>query len=231
VREGCALREPGRARCVLDVDRLVRGERGLDLLELRLAHGLTPCEQTDPVVLEDERLPELGALAPHLGEHRDVVRLAEATGEHEGADARPLQRVLELTCLVGRVDVDEDRADARGGVLRDHPLVAVRRPDPDAVALRDAACQEAASGAVDVVPEPRPRRAVAVPAVDERLSLGETTNGLTQALADGLVEKRRVGRAAGVRVCRIDERRGSHLTRSSPVPEPGASGPARRRYP
>ena len=39
---------------------------------------------------------------------------------------------------VGRVDVDQDRADLGGGVLRDRPLGAVRRPDADPVALRDA---------------------------------------------------------------------------------------------
>ena len=62
------------------------------------------------------------------------------------------QGVLQLGGLVGGVDVDEDGADAGGGVLDDDPLMAVGRPDADAVAGRDAGGEEVAGGLRDRVP-------------------------------------------------------------------------------
>ena len=75
-----------------------------------------------------------------------VIRLAEAAGVQEHADAGLAQDVLQLGGLVGGVDVDEDGADAGGGVLDDDPLEAIGRPDADAVARRDAQGQQAAGG-------------------------------------------------------------------------------------
>src|SRR5438093_112079 len=74
----------------------------------------------------------------------EVVGLAEALGHQEQFHARLIERVFEFRRLVGRVDVDEDRADAGRGVLHDDPLVAVRRPDADALALGDAEVEQRA---------------------------------------------------------------------------------------
>ena len=94
-----------------------------------------------------------GTCRSHLGEHRDVVGLPEAARHHQQAHAGLAQRVLELGGLVGRVDRDEDRADSRGRELQDEPLVAVRRPDPDAVAPAHAVGDQRAGRQPDLLPE------------------------------------------------------------------------------
>ena len=68
-------------------------------------------------------------------DHRDVVGGLERPGGDEHPDARLREHVGELVGAVRRVDVDEDRADLRGGELDEHPLGGVRRPDADPVAL------------------------------------------------------------------------------------------------
>ena len=73
-----------------------------------------------------------------------VGGLAEAAAQQQDAHAGLVQDVLQLAGLVGGVDVDEDRADAGGGVLDDDPLEAVGRPDADAVAVPDAEGEQAA---------------------------------------------------------------------------------------
>src|SRR6266511_829441 len=76
--------------------------------------------------------------SPDIGNHRAVVAGLECRGRHQGPDAGLVEHVGELMGAVRRVDVDEDRADLRGGVLDHHPLRPVRRPDADPVTLRDA---------------------------------------------------------------------------------------------
>ena len=91
--------------------------------------------------------------AARLREHRDVVRVPEAAGHDQQAHAGLAERVRQLGRLVGRVDGDEDRADPGGGELRHDPLVAVRRPDPDAVALADPAGEQSSRRGVDLEPQ------------------------------------------------------------------------------
>ena len=80
---------------------------------------------------------ERRALAADLVDHRRVVARLERRRGDQQADRRLVQHVLQLVAAVRRVDVDEDRADLRGGVLDEDPLGTVRRPDADAIALRD----------------------------------------------------------------------------------------------
>jgi hypothetical protein len=56
----------------------------------------------------------------------------------------------EHTRPVGRVDVDQDGADARRGQLQQQPLDVVGRPDADAVALAEADAEQAARKPVDL---------------------------------------------------------------------------------
>ena len=111
VRERGALGEAGRARRVLDVDRVVELERRLALRELAPSTTAAPSARSVvPVVLEHERLRERRAArrAP-----RRASRRSRSARKPRAATSRLtptlLQRVLELGRLVGRVDVDEDR--------------------------------------------------------------------------------------------------------------------------
>jgi hypothetical protein len=106
--------------------------------------------------------------------------------------------VPQLTRLVGGIDRDEDRADARGRVLDDDPLEPVRRPDADAVARPDAVGDQRTGRPVDLAPELGVRRAIALVADHQRLAFGETGDGPAQRRADRLVEEGDVGLAASV---------------------------------
>ena len=88
------------------------------------------------------------------------------------------EHVADLVRAVGRVDVDEDRADPGGGVLDEEPLEQVRRPDPDPVALLDAARQEAAGDPLDLGVQFAVGQAPAGRDVDDRLPVAEPLDGL-----------------------------------------------------
>ena len=130
---------PGR---VLNVDRVVAVQACLALGQRRFADRRRLVEQRLPAVVEDHYLLQCGTLGTHAVEDGGVVGGPEALRVQQETQPRLIDGVLELVRLVGRVDVDEDGADAGGRVLRDDPFVAVRRPDADPVALGDAACEQ-----------------------------------------------------------------------------------------
>jgi hypothetical protein len=136
----------------------------------------------------------------------------------EELDADLDERVLELCRLVRGIDVDENRTHTRRRELRHDPLVSVRRPDADAVALLDAAGKEAPGCEVDLLTQLGVRRSVALVADDERLPGGMELDGSPERLADRRIEQGDDRRAGGVRVCApisgggaSPERAGCHL--------------------
>jgi hypothetical protein len=209
VREQGALGKAGRARRVLDVDRVARPERRLTLGELAVSDAPARGQERIPVVSEHDRDAQLGAAAAHLLEHRHIVGLAEAAGHHQHAHARLAQRVLELGRLVGGVDRHQDPADARGRELRHDPLVTIRSPDPDAVTLAHAVRHERARGRVHLPPQLAIGRPVALVGHHERLAFAEALDRPAQVLADRLLQQRDVARPARVgHVCRRGDRIG-----------------------
>ena len=126
-----------------------------------------------------------------------VAGLERARG-HQQPQTGLVDRVGQLVGAVGGVDVDQDGAGLRGGVLQDRPLRAVRRPDADAVALRDAGAHEAAGQGGDVAVELGPGPAPAAGHLDERLAVGVRRGGAAEVVADRLLEERYVGLAAGL---------------------------------
>ena len=75
------------------------------------------------------------ALRPDLLDHAHVVRGLERRRSDQRSHPRLVEHVSEFVRAVGRIDVDQDRADLGRRVLDDGPLRAVRRPDADAVTL------------------------------------------------------------------------------------------------
>ena len=142
---------------------------------------------------------------------------------------------------VGRVEVDEDGADAGGGVLDEHPLRAVGAPDADAVTLLDAGREEAAGQVVDRGVELRVRQAHVLEGDDERLVVGEAGDRRREVLADRLADEGHRGRAVRVGLDHLGHRshplgcapatvrvaavlcRGGHI-RASPRPERPRAG-------
>ena len=191
-----ALGESRGARGVLDVDRVLRGQPGGDLLEFLLAHRFGGRPDLVPGLATDEDDPlERRDLVADLLDHRGVVARLERRCRDEDLDAGLVEDVLQFVGAVGRVDVDEDRADLRGGVLNEGPLAAVGRPDADPVALDDADPGEPAGQPVDVGGEPGIRPTLADSAVDHRFTVGEPRHCRVEVGGDGLVDEGEIGLA------------------------------------
>jgi len=103
-----------------------------------------------------------------------------------------VEHVLELGRAIGGVDVDEDRADGCGRVLGDDPLIAIRRPDADAVARLHSACHQAASGSFAFLDELAIREAAVLVRDHERVAVSEARRGAAQVVKDGFAQKRSV---------------------------------------
>ena len=207
VSERGPLREARRARGVLDVDRVVELERGLELMQLVCLDLRRVALEGIPPVLQHQRLAQGGAPALDLGEHGAVVGLAKPGGQDQEAGAGLVERVLELARPVRRVDVDQDRAHRRGRVLHDHPLVAIGGPDADAVAFLHTARHQAASDLLALRDELAVGRAVALMRDDERFAVAVPRSGAAQVGEDGLAEKRLL--ASPVDIAQLSHR--SHL--------------------
>ena len=134
VAQGRALGEAGRARGVLDVDRVVGVEPGHPLGQPLGVDAGAAVHQLVPARLADEHdVGQRRALAADLLDHRAVVRALVRDGADQQPHAGLVDDVGQLVAAVGRVDVDQDRADLGRGVLQQGPLRAVRRPDADPV--------------------------------------------------------------------------------------------------
>ena len=145
-----------------------------------------------PAVLEGDGLAQRRQARAHLGDHGAVVARAKGARVEQQARRRLRERVLDLGGLVGRVEVDEDGAGAGAGELRDHPLVAIGRPQADAIAAGDAVGEETAGDDRRLVGQRAPRGAVALRAHDERIALAEAGGSASERAADGVSQKRRV---------------------------------------
>ena len=196
MRKGRALREPGRTRRVLDVDRLVEVELRLSSLQGLARNTVTGGEQLVPVLAEDD--PPSQRRRVHLAEQPDVVGVLEAPRRDQHRAARLPQRVLELVRPVGRIDVDEDRADLGGRELDDHPLRVVRRPDADPVAARHAGRHHPARAPIDLGVQLVVRPADALVARDERIRGAVGRDRLVPHPPDRLRAERRLPRARRV---------------------------------
>src|SRR6266542_3007664 len=186
-------------RCPEHRQTLVFDEEWAGLVEEgRLAVDAPPLREVRPRPVDDERLAVLRAALDLLAHHLDVARLPESLRDDEEARPGLLQHVLELVRAVGGVHVDEDGADAGGRVLRHDPLEAVRRPDPDPVALLHAAGEEPSRDEPRLLPQLAVRGAVALVRHDERVAIREALDRAPQVLTDRLSEQRHVARAVHV---------------------------------
>ena len=159
---------------------------------------------------------EIGQVGPDLVDHRHVVGRLEVGRRHQAAAPGLLQRVAHLVGAVGRIDVDEDHADARRRVLHEHPLRAVRRPDPDPVAALEAARHERPGELVDAVVELGVGPTHVLVADHQRLAVGVPLGGRVEVVADRALEERYVGRSDCVREAGL--RHGSTCSTGVDVP-------------
>ena len=163
---------PGRQRPLVENDHMpqVRQLRGLQ------------SRRIDAVDLRRERA--------HHGEI--VARLQRARHDQDFA-LHLVERVFELGALVGRVDVDQDRADARGAELRVKPFGAVGRPDADAVAALHTEREQAGRDVVGMAAQIVPGQALAA-CEDRRVARAVARAGAIEKLRDGHELERIVAR-------------------------------------
>ena len=197
--ERCPLWEAGRAGGVLDVDRIVERQLGHPLIELLGRTCVTTPDEAIPVGGSDEDRPlQRRALPRNLADHRPVVARLELGCRHQQPCTRLAQHEGQLVGAVGRVDVDEDCADCSGGVLRQYPLGAVRRPDGDPITLVDTNLEQATSDAIDISAELGIGPPPPCWSVDHRVPVAEAGDGPAQVVADRAPEQRYVRRTARV---------------------------------
>jgi len=199
VRKRRALGEARRAGGVLDVDRVVRRKRGLLLREqLRRTLPSLVQQRVPEFATDQDDVLELRRLRFRGFDHARVVGRLELLRRDHHLDPGLVQHELQLMRAVCRVDVDQDRADLRRRVLRERPLGTVRRPDADAVALRDTEIEQPERERVDLGRQLAVRPALARGPVDERVPVRERQRGAVEVVADGVPEQRDVGDSRGV---------------------------------
>ena len=149
------------------------------------------------------RRARAGALRPCRSlddrlDHRAVVAGLERLGAEQQPQPRLVDGVGELVGAVGRVDVDQDRADLGGGVLRDRPLRAVRRPHPDPVALLDPGADQPPGERVHVAVELGVGPSPPGGELDQRLVVAVRRDGPLEVGPDRLLDQGRLGLSTGV---------------------------------
>ena len=165
--------------------------------QLAVRDGTTAAgDQLVPVVLPEEHRPfERRHVGRDLLDHVHVVRRLERRGGEQHPAARLVERVGQLVGPVGRVDVDEDDADLRRGVLQQRPLGVVRAPQPDPVTRLEPEADQAPGAAAHPLAELGVGPAHTLMAGHEGLDVAVGGDGAGQVGADGLVEQRDVGRS------------------------------------
>ena len=218
VRQRRPFRCAGGSGGELDVDRIVRVEFGIDRRQPQLLRRAA--EFANGIEGENAR-SGLGAQADHmlqlrkfrglqpprfapiqlgsqLPDHGEVVGRLEAFGRDQRLAADLVQRVFDLGQAVGGIDVDQNDADARGGKLGQQPLVAVRRPDADAVALAKPERQEPGGQLVDFAVEIVVAAANVLARNDHRVPRSEPRNAIAQQLRNGDILQSRFFRPADI---------------------------------
>ena len=141
-----------------------------------------------------------GALAQF--ERELIQERARAGLEAARRDQQPqpglVDGIGELVGAVGRVDVDQDRADLRGRQLGQHPLGAVGRPDADPVAHLDAGADQPARHGVDVAVELGVGPATPGGALHQCLATTVRGDGPREVGTDRLLQERAAGLTCGI---------------------------------
>ena len=194
------LREPGGARGVLDVDRVVRRELPLPRREQSVIGRPPRVDQPIPGRVPDEdHVTKIGTVAAYLGHHRAVVAGLELRRADQHRDAGLPQDVRELVRPVRRIDVDHDRAELGGAELNEHPLRTIGRPDAYPLALDHPQIGEAERTGVDLVDQFRIAEPTTGHTIDQRLMVADAVCRPIEVGTDGVAEQRHRGDAIGVR--------------------------------
>ena len=229
VRQCRAFRRARGAAGELDVDRLVRIERGRDGIQPAHLRGAgKPCEIVEgehaggffrahaddrpqrrhTPGLQPSRLRRL-QFRRERTDHFEIVARLEARRGDQRLAADLVQHVFEFGEAVGRIDRDQHQPDARGGELRDQPFGPVRRPDADPVPLLQPEREEPRRHGIDLACELAPGVAPPRLAEDRRLAVPEQRHGPRKRLRDRLAQERNrsVAHDPGLVFARFQRRR------------------------
>jgi hypothetical protein len=226
--EDHGLGKSGRARGVLDVDRIVPVEPRAGGLQPAGADGLAGGEQVGPgqeAAAGGLGLLRLGGIVDHhraqpgqigterlagrpmgeardeLEQHRAVVAAAKPRDQHEALDLGLLQGIGQLPEPIGRIDGDQDHADSGRGELQLQPLDVVRCPGPDTITPLEAQAQQPRSDPVHLPRQLRVGQPSPLGQGDHGLALGMSGGDDGEMGRDGGAEQGPVAAAMGVTVC------------------------------
>ncbi len=221
--EGRALGETGGAGGVLDVDGLIEVQAVAAFTQLfwRDTGGqicqLRPREKTRRRlgIKADQPAQLRQALAAQFADgllrqfrqqalqHAVIVGALECTGADQPLATGLLEYVFEFGAAIGRIDVDQNHADLRGGELSDAPLRAVRRPDAEPVAGLQTQRQQRSGMHIHRVGQLPPGVTLLLMAHHQRLAVRVLRDGLVELLPDGHRQQGFVLGTTGVAALRV----------------------------
>ncbi len=112
-------------------------------------------------------------------------------GQQKGGNVRLGQDVGQLVSAIGRVDIDQDRANRGRGKLSDDPLRPVGGPDANVLSARHAQGKQSAGQAANLRVEVAVTAAVVQPREDEGVMIGEASCRFGEHLREGQTLNRR----------------------------------------
>ena len=213
-----ALGRAGGAGGELDVDRIVGVEGPRHRFEAQrlrrtpeLLHVAEP-EHSRPGVLahrdHDSQVRQPGRREPpglaafelrrQSANHVEVSGGLECFGRDQRLASDRVQGVLQLDRPVGRVDVDEHRAEPGGGELGQDPFEPVGRPDPDAVALVEPEREQSAGDGIDLPVKIVVAQGLAFSRQHHRVARAVAGHGVAQRVRDRRESQRRAPVAGDV---------------------------------
>ncbi len=205
MRERRALRQSGGAAGELDIDRIVGIERSGKAIQTAALSGSGERQQRrerpggawQRAIIEHYDVLEMrqprraqrrgvrGDFRRQRTQHVDVVARFVARRHYQRLAGDLVERVLELGRAISRVDIDQDRADARGAELHVEPLGAIGCPDADPIAAADPERQKTGGDRIGALAQLIPGQ----PGVVRR----EDRSGAAAVARAGAVEKLRDG--------------------------------------
>ncbi len=218
VGERGPLGKPRGAGGVLNVDRVVELQGGLQVVHFGLADGVGLANEVGPaphaavlLVAEVDDALQLrqfmGVQRPfsavvqlggQLVQHGGVVGALELVGGDQKACAGLVERVLQLVGPVRGVDVDQNGTDLGGGKLAQRPLAAVGCPDADPVAFLDPHGEQGPSAAIHLPLQFSVAPVNVLVKCDQRVVVRVLGGNLVELVANGHAQQGFVGGAAGV---------------------------------
>ena len=189
VGERNALRVARGAGGVLDIDRVVKLHRVFPFAQSFVAHAFAIGQEAFPRLIPIDFAGKGGGFHAAFAEHLLVVTRFELQCGKNRGDARLVEHVDQLVGAGSGIEVDHDDADAGRGILEQHPLVAVGRPDAYTFAGLHAEGNQSFGHASHLLVKFGISGAIALVGTDERIVVRVGFDDVAQVAIDGFAKQ------------------------------------------